>query len=83
MIVHTSTIHGKCPLNGMWDYYSVEVRTDEFLDVSELEASLNSVRGSCATQEDIAYQLREIIPSHCVLILRGRHSQNTSSMVEL
>lgn len=83
MIVHTTTIHGSCPLNGQWDYYDVEVRTDDFLDVAELERCFDSVRGSTNTQEDIAFQLREIIPASATLIVRGRHSQNTSTMIEL
>lgn len=83
MIVHRSTIHGRCPLNHAWDYYEVEIRTDDFVDVKELEAAMDSVRGSTQTQEDIANELRDKIPASCVLVVRGRHSQNTSTLVEL
>jgi NADPH-dependent 7-cyano-7-deazaguanine reductase QueF len=83
MIIHTSMIHGRCPINGNWDYYTVEIRTDDFVDVADLECVLNDVRGSKKTQEDIAFEIREKVPAHCIVVLRGRHSQNTETMVEL
>lgn len=83
MIVHKSTIHGRCPLGGCWDYYEVEIRTNGFVDVMELEAAFNQVRGLEHSQENIAYKLRELIPADCVLVIRGQHSQNTTTLVEL
>lgn len=83
MIVHESIIHGRCPLNGNWDYYEVEIRTDDFVDIAELEAAFDKVRGSEKTQEDIANELRELIPGSCSLVIRGRHSQNTKTLIEL
>lgn len=83
MIIHKSIIHGRCPINSNWDYYEVEVRTDDFVDVAELEAAFDKVRGAAQTQEDIANELRELIPASATLVMRGRHSQNTESMIEL
>lgn len=81
--MHTSTVHGRCPLNQNWDYYEVEIRTDGFIDVAALEVMLDSVRGKYLTQEDMAHVLRELIPADCIIVMRGRHSQNTTTMVEL
>jgi hypothetical protein len=83
MIVHKTMVHGRCPINGSWDYYTLEVRTDEFVRCEDIEEACDSVRGSEQTQERMAYELREKLPSHCVLVLQGRHGQNVQTMVEL
>lgn len=83
MIVHETMVHGKCPINGAWDYYTLEVRTDGFVKCEDIEAACDQVRGSEKTQEDMAYELRELLPADCVLVLRGRHGQNVSTMVEV
>ena len=83
MIVHKTLAHGKCPINGFWDYYEVEVRTDDFIKCEEIEAACDAVRGLELTQEEIANNIRERLPGHCVLVVRGRHGQNTETMIEL
>lgn len=83
MIVHETILHGRCPINGSWDYYTLEVRTDGFIKCEDIEAACDQVRGSELTQEGIAEQLRELIPSDCVIVLRGRHGQNIATIVEL
>jgi hypothetical protein len=83
MIVHSTMIHGRCPINGSWDYYDVEVRTDTFVKCEDIEAACDQVRGSELTQEAMAEELRERLPVDCVLIVRGRHGQNIETMVEI
>ena len=83
MITHTTTIHGKCPINGAWDYYEVTVRTDAFLKCEDIEAACDQVRGKGITQEAMAEELRELLQSDCVLTVRGRHGQNIQTMIEL
>lgn len=83
MTIHTTTIHGRCPLNNNWDYYTLTVRTDGFIDIAELESICDLVRGSSKTQEDIAEELRNRLPGDCVMELSGRHSQNTATVVSL
>lgn len=83
MIVHETLVHGRCPINGSWDYYTLEVRTDGFIKCEDIEAACDLVRGSELTQEAMAEQLREKLPGDCIIVLRGRHGQNTSTTVEL
>lgn len=80
-IEHSSIVHGKCPVNGRWDYYEVSIQTNEFLEVSEMEETLDFVRGSKKTQEDIAKEISLSLPYHCKVTLAGRHSQNTRTVV--
>ena len=83
MNVHRTTLHGKCPLNGSWDYYELEVSTEEFFRVEELEELCDFVRGKSMSQEEMAKQLRPTLPSHCSMVLRGRHGQNCETEVRL
>jgi len=83
MIIHKTMIHGRCPVNGMWDYYTLEVRTDGFIKCEDIESACDNVRGSYLTQEAIAEHLREELPADCVLCLRGRHGQNVDTIVEI
>lgn len=80
-IKHSSTIHGKCPINGKWDYYEVVVETEEFMEISELEELLDSYRGTNKTQEDLAKNIALQLPYSCNVKLSGRHSQNTNTVV--
>lgn len=82
MIVHETMVHGRCPINGAWDYYTLEVRTDDFVKCEDIEQACNVVRGSDMTQEQMAEALREELPGHCIMVLRGRHGQNVATMVE-
>ena len=81
MIRHSSMVHGKCPVNGRWDYYQVDVETKEFLEVSELEEVLDFVRGTSKTQEEIAKNISMTLPYKCKITVVGRHSQNTETVV--
>lgn len=84
MVVHKTIVHGKCPINGLWDYYELEVRTSGFVRCEDIEIACNRIRGSEMTQEQMAEELRESreIPSDCVILLRGRHGQNVETLVE-
>lgn len=83
MITHKTMIHGKCPINGAWDYYEVTVRTESFIKCEDIEAVCDQVRGKGITQEEMAEELRELLPQDCSLTVRGRHGQNTQTMIEL
>jgi hypothetical protein len=78
---HKSFVHGKCPINGRWDYYEVVVCTDDFVEVSELEDVLDSIRGTNKTQEELAKYISLSLPYSCVITLHGRHSQNTKTSI--
>ena len=80
-ITHESMIHGKCPINGRWDYYKVVVETEEFVEISELEELLDFYRGTNKTQEDLAKNIALQLPHGCSVKLSGRHSQNTNTIV--
>ncbi len=78
-VKHESIIHGKCPINGRWDYYEVLIETDDFLEISEMEEILDFARGCNKTQEVIAKEIALSLPYHCTITLTGRHSQNTKT----
>lgn len=80
-VKHESIIHGKCPINGRWDYYEVIVETEEFVEISELEELLDFHRGTNRTQEDLAKNIALQLPYSCNVKLSGRHSQNTKTVV--
>ena len=80
-VKHKSIVHGKCPINGRWDYYEVNVETEEFLEISELEELLDFVRGGNKTQEQMASDIALSLPYSCTVTLTGRHSQNTETVV--
>lgn len=76
-------VHGRCPINGSWDYYELDVQTTEFVKCEEIEFACDQVRGSELTQESIADELKCLLPSSCKLILQGRHGQNISTTIEI
>ena len=87
MILHETIVHGRCPLNDQWDYYDVDIETDEFIDVHKLEEILNDVRGLREVQEDIARRIAGMLRSKgfqtCHVTVTGRHSQNMQTTVTL
>ena len=83
IVLHKTMVHGRCPINDSWDYYILEVRTDGFVKCEDIEDACDTVRGKSMTQEDMAIKLRSLIPSHCSLSLRGRHGQNTRTVVDV
>lgn len=83
MNVHKSIIHGKCPINARWDYYDVEIRSESFIKVEDVDATLDLVRGLNETQEDIAAKLKKALGKFFHVSLVGRHSQNTETRVDL
>ena len=80
-IKHETTVHGKCPINENWDYYTLTIETEEFVRAEALEELCDFCRGKQWTQEEMAKQLRAIMPSHCSLTLNGRHTQNMTTSV--
>ena len=74
--VHETTVHGRCPINSNWDYYTLMVTTEEFMLVDDIDEMCDFVRGKAMTQEEIADNLRATLPSHCKIELRGQHGQN-------
>lgn len=81
--MHTFAIHARCPYVAklQWDYYDVEVTTEDEIDVHKLEEVMNSVRDSSMSQEQIALALKQQLPGHCFIEVRGRHTQNSSTVV--
>jgi ribonuclease I len=83
MNVHETTIHGRCPINAQWDYYTLRVETEEFIRAEDIEEMCDFVRGKSMPQEQIAAELRATLPAHCRIELRGRHGQNCQTTVTL
>lgn len=83
-VTHRTTVHGKCHINGSWDYYDVEITTDQFIKVEDIESRLDlEVRGKMEPQETLAERIAKAFPSHCKITVVGRHSQNTLTTVEV
>ncbi|TWU19874.1 hypothetical protein [Allorhodopirellula heiligendammensis] len=83
MNTHETTIHGRCPINSVWDYYTLRVTTDRFVRVEDIEEMADLVRGKAMCQEDIAKELRTTLPAHCTVEVIGRHGQNCETVVRL
>lgn len=83
MNIHKTIIHGKCPINGSWDYYNVTIKTNEFIKCEEVEELCDFLRGKTLEQERIAEQLHATIGVKHFLKVEGRHGQNTKLAVEL
>lgn len=83
IVSHSFMIHARCPyvVKIQWDYYDVEVTTEEEIDVHLLESVMDSVRDSSMSQEQIAVSIREQLPQHCFVTVTGRHTQNSSTEV--
>ena len=79
---YTAKLHGKCPFHRGWDYYSLVIKTNEFMKCEDIEATCDIVRGATITQEAMAKQLRESFPSHCTFDLSGVHA-NVETIVSL
>lgn len=82
MNIYEAKVHGKCPINRKWDYYTLTITSDQMIVCEEIEASCDIVRGSTMTQEKIADQLRKSLPETCKMRLVGIHS-NVETTVEL
>lgn len=80
---HETTVHGKCPINSKWDYYTLVVTTTEFIRCEDIEEICDFVRGKTMSQEEMASHLRATLPHHCSIELRGRHGQNCKTTVTL
>lgn len=80
---HTFQIHARCPMvpHEQWDYYEVTIQTEDMIDVNVLEKAMDSVRGLRSTQEQITEILKELLPCETMIEIRGRHSQNSESIV--
>lgn len=85
MIVHETLVHGRCPINGIWDYYLLRIRidSDEFVRAEDIEEAADFVRGKPLSQEDMAKQIHQSLPACCSVEMRGRHGQNCGTTVIL
>ena len=83
LAIHTFTVHGRCPYvtKLQWDYYDVEITTEDEIDVHKLEAVMDSVRDLSMSQEQIAEAIRKQLPEHCFIEVTGRHTQNSKTTV--
>jgi hypothetical protein len=73
---HKTTIHARCPYAPVWDYYTVIVRTPEFMKCEDLQAICDQIRGTELTQEDVFTHLRSKIKLSAIITVKGRHGQN-------
>jgi hypothetical protein len=83
LATHTFTIHAECPFvdRKQWDYYEVEIQTEDVIDVHDLEGIMNSVRGLKESQETIARIIRQNVSCECFITVTGSHTQNSSTKV--
>lgn len=81
LATHISTIHARCPVDNRWDYYQVEVQTNQLLNVEEFERVLNQARGTTAYQESLAKWISAHLPPFTTVKLTGVHGQQTKTVV--
>ena len=82
MLNYKVKLHGRCPFNRDWDYYDLTVTSEVFVKCEDIQAVCDIVRGAIMTQENMAKQLRELLPAHTSITLVGWHA-NTETVVEL
>jgi hypothetical protein len=73
---HKTTIHIRCPFAPVWDYYTVVVFTKELLKCERLQELCDDIRGKEITQEAAWQYLRDNLPHHCDITVKGRHGAN-------
>jgi NADPH-dependent 7-cyano-7-deazaguanine reductase QueF len=88
MNTHKAIVHGKCPINGSWDYYNVTIKTNQFVETEYVDGVMNAVRGQEITQETMASQIFDKLRwasklENFKMSLVGRHGQNNELAVEL
>jgi hypothetical protein len=81
--IHTFTIHAECPFveHKQWDYYAVEVQTEDVVDVHFLESVMDQVRGLRTSQEEIAELIKRNLSCEAIVTVTGKHSQNSATKV--
>lgn len=62
MNTYNTLIHGRCPIKRMWDYYTLEIISEEEILCEQIERAANIVRGATMTQEKMAKQISELLP---------------------
>ncbi len=78
---HETTIHTRCPYAPIWDYYTVTIKTKEFIRCEEIQRVCDEVRGREMSQEDVFKFLRANITNLADITLEGRHGQNGKLVV--
>ncbi len=73
---HQTIVHARCPYAPVWDYYTVIVKTPDFLRCERLQEVCDQIRGKEMTQEDIWDHISSIIYPPAQVIVKGRHGQN-------
>jgi|LakMenE18May11ns_1017448.scaffolds.fasta_scaffold9911759_2 hypothetical protein len=73
MNTYHTFVHGRCPIKRAWDYYTLEIVSDETILCEEIERSANIVRGATMTQEKMAKQISELLPGITFKLI-GVHS---------
>lgn len=78
---HETIIHARCPYAPVWDYYTVIVKTPEFLACEHLQLVCDEVRGKELTQEQVFEHLRSRIDRPAIISIEGCHGQNGKLLV--
>ena len=73
MNTYNTLIHGRCPIKRMWDYYTLEIISEEEILCEQIERAANIVRGATMTQEKMAKQIYELLPGVTFKLI-GVHS---------
>jgi hypothetical protein len=74
--MHRTTIHARCPFAPVWDYYSVQIETKDFIRCEKIEAICEEIRGQQISQEMVLELLRKKLNIECKITVKGRHGQN-------
>lgn len=61
MNTYNTLIHGRCPIKRMWDYYTLEIISEQEILCEQIERAANIVRGATMTQEKMAKQISELL----------------------
>lgn len=73
MNTYNTLVHGRGPIKRGWDYYTLEIVSDETILCEEIERAANIVRGATMTQEKMAKQIAELLPGVTFKLI-GVHS---------
>jgi len=85
---YRTTVHIRCPFQPVWDYYTVELNSEQMVQCETFEVCCDVVRSREISQEETAAilyaELVSIIGNKkFVLTVTGRHGANCETVVML
>ena len=85
---YRTTIHIRCPFQPVWDYYTVELYSEQMVQCEIFEECCDHVRGSEVSQETTAELIQEAVALRLPRIVfslkvTGRHGANCETVIKL